>query len=110
MRSVSWPLGGANSSIMTAMSFVKWRHYARARLFELLRRPDDAIREYEQALRAAPGFLKAANALGYRHALAGRHAEAIRYFGEAVRLDGRDAVAHYNLGYNYESNRQPREA
>jgi tetratricopeptide (TPR) repeat protein len=68
------------------------------------------MREFQHALNIDPRFRKAANALAYRHALAGRHAAAIEYFVRARALDDRDAAVHYNLGFNYEKNRQPREA
>src|SRR5687767_7625597 len=102
--------GVANSSIMTAMNFDKWRHYLRARRSEIFGKTDDAIRDYRVALQADPGFRKAANALAYCYAQAGRHAEAIRYFEHAARLGRPDATVHYNLGYSYEKNREPRKA
>ena len=81
------------------MSFDKWRHYCRARWLEIFKRYDDAIGEYQLALRADPGFRKAANALAFRCAQAGRNAEAIRYFEEVLRLTPGDADTLFNLGY-----------
>jgi tetratricopeptide (TPR) repeat protein len=92
------------------MNFEKWHHYARGRLFEALGMHDRALAEYHLALRLDPDFRKAANALAWRYASAERYLEAIRYFGEALRLNARDATAHYNLGFLYAKNRQSREA
>ena len=92
------------------MFLLKWRHYTCARLLELARQPDAATREYEAALHLDPGFRKAANALAYRHAQAGRDAEAIRYFEQVVRLAPRDSEAHFNLGFVYARSGAPRKA
>ena len=92
------------------MLFVKWRHYACARLLELARQPDAAIREYEAALRADPGFRKAASALAYRHAQAGRDTEALRYLEQVVRLSPRDPDVQFNLGFVYARTGQHRKA
>lgn len=95
---------------MPGMNFAKWRHYGRARLFELLRMPGLALDEYHRCLAIDPDFRRAANALAFRYALAGRHAEAGRLFEVALRLDATDAAAHYNLGFVYEKNREMRKA
>jgi len=92
------------------MNFDKWRHYIRARLFELLGNHEGALAEYHEAFRIDPGFRWAANALAWRHASAERYTEAIRYFDEVLKLKAGDAVAHYNLGFVYAKNHQPREA
>jgi len=92
------------------MNFDKWRHYIRARLFELLGNHKGALAEYHEALRHDPGFRKAANSLAWRYASAERYTEAIRYFSEVLKLKAGDAVAHYNLAFVYAKNRQPREA
>ena len=92
------------------MNLDKWRCYIRARLLEVLGRRESALAEYQAAFRLDPNFRKAANAIAWRHAAAGRYAEAIRYFNEALRLKSRDATAHYNLGFVYEKNREPQRA
>ena len=89
------------------MSFDKWRHYVRARLSRSRGGPTTAIREYPARATLDPGFRKAANALAYRHAQAGRDAEAIRYFEQVARLDDRGTpTVHFNLGFIYEENRR----
>ena len=92
------------------MNFDKWGFYVRGRLFELLRRPEEAMVEYRRALDADPGFRRAANALAYRSALTGRNAEAIECFERVVRLDARDPHAHFNLGFVYAKAGQQRKA
>src|SRR5258706_7816023 len=92
------------------MNFDKWRHYIRARAFELIGNHEDALAEYHAAFRSDPGFRKAANAIAWCHASAERYPEAIRFFIEAIKLKTRDAIAHYNLAFIYAKNRQSREA
>ena len=92
------------------MNFDKWHHYIRARLLEIFGMHERALAEYHAVLRLDPDFRWAANALAWRYASVERYAEAIRYFGEALRLNAKDAIAHYNLGFVYAKNRQSREA
>lgn len=92
------------------MNFDKWRHYLRARWFGILRKHDNATREYQLALRFDPGFRKAANALAYHCAQSGRDAEAIRYFQDVLRMESRDADTHFNLGFVLARNGQHRGA
>ena len=92
------------------MNFDKWRHYVRARMLEVFRRPEDAIREFRLALTADPEFRKAANALAYRCARTGRHAEAIEWFERALQLDDRDSAVQFNLGFVYAEAGEPRKA
>ena len=92
------------------MKWDKWRHYIRARVLELLGNHGGALVEYEAAFRRDPDFRKAANAIAWRYSSVQRYPEAIRYFREVTRIDPRDALAHYNLGFVLAQNRQPREA
>lgn len=92
------------------MNLEKWRHYARARLLELLRNSEGAMAAYREALAADPGFRRAANALAYRCALAGRNADAIESFERVLRLGARDAAAHFNLAFVYARSGQQRKA
>jgi tetratricopeptide (TPR) repeat protein len=95
---------------MTLMNFEKWRYYIRARTLEMLGMRERALADYLESFKLDPDFRKAANALGFGYAAAGRHTEAIRYFSEALRLKSKDAVAHYNLAFVLAKNQQPREA
>ena len=95
---------------MMPMNFDKWRHYARARLLELMGKRESALSEYHAAFRLDPDFRWAANALAWRYASVERYPEAIQHFKEALRLRAGDADAHYNLAFVYAKNRQPREA
>ena len=92
------------------MNFDKWRHYIRARIFEVLGHHKVALAEYHEAFRVDPGFRWAANALAWRYASAERYTEAVRYFNEVIKLKTGDAVAHYNLAFVYAKNRQSRDA
>jgi tetratricopeptide (TPR) repeat protein len=92
------------------MNLDKWRYYARGRLFELLRRPEEGMAEYRRALESDPGFRRAANALAYRAALTGHGAEAIESFERVLRIDARDPIAHFNLAFVYSKAGQQRKA
>ncbi|TAM46531.1 MAG: tetratricopeptide repeat protein [Gammaproteobacteria bacterium] len=81
------------------MNIIAWRHFLRARLFRLLRRPHDAIAEYRLALAADRGFARAAHALAYLLADENRPGEAIQALRDAVRLEPANAAAWFNLGF-----------
>jgi protein O-mannosyl-transferase len=62
-------------------------------------RMDDAIAEYEEALRIKPDYALAHTNLGTAlDGIPGRGAEAITHYREAVRLWPDHGEAHYNLG------------
>jgi tetratricopeptide (TPR) repeat protein len=63
------------------------------------RRPDPAIAEYEKAIRLCPDDPQLHLRLGICWCDGKReYAKAISEFKEAIRLDSRHAMAHYNLG------------
>ncbi len=59
---------------------------------------DEAIRQYQEALRLKPDYADAHYNLGIALAKKGQIDEAIRQFQEALRLKPDYAEAHYNLG------------
>ncbi len=59
---------------------------------------DEAISEFQEAIRLKPDFAKAHNNLGTALGMKGQNAEAISEFQEAIRLAPNFAEAHYNLG------------
>jgi protein O-mannosyl-transferase len=59
---------------------------------------DEAIRQYQEALRLNPGFAQAHNNLGAALEKKGHTDEAIRQYQEALRLKADYAEAHNNLG------------
>ena len=62
-------------------------------------RSDEAIAEYEEALRLRPVYFQAHNNLGAAlEKIPGRLDEAIAHFEESIRLRPDFADAHYNLG------------
>jgi Tfp pilus assembly protein PilF len=62
-------------------------------------RLNDAIAQYEEALRLNPDYAEAHNSLGFAWALTpGRLDDARAQFAEALRLDPHCASAHTNLG------------
>lgn len=81
------------------MSFAKWQHYLRARLFHALRNEDAALAEYRLAAQAAPGFSRPLACIAFIHARRGEHAAAISHFREVLKLESQDAGMHFNLGF-----------
>ena len=59
---------------------------------------DEAIRQYQEAIRLKPDYADAHNNLGVALAKKGQIDEAIRQFQEAIRLKPDHADAHNNLG------------
>ena len=63
----------------------------------LLGRVDQAIVEFEEALRLDPASLEARLGLGCAHLGANRREEAIRHYRQALRLHPNSAAGHYKL-------------
>jgi protein O-mannosyl-transferase len=61
-------------------------------------RMQEAVEQYEQALRIKPDFAAAYNNLGIALRQAGRIQEAIALYEQALRLKPDSAAAHHNLG------------
>jgi protein O-mannosyl-transferase len=59
---------------------------------------DEAIRQYQEALRLKPGYADAHNNLGYALDEKGQLNEAIHELQEAIHLKPDDALPHNNLG------------
>ena len=60
---------------------------------------DEAIREYQEALRLKPEDAQAHNNLGNALAEQGKVEEAIEAYREALRLNADNPEAHFNLGW-----------
>jgi protein O-mannosyl-transferase len=71
---------------------------------------DEAIRQYQEATRLAPGYALAHNNLGLALSKKGQTDEAIRQYQEALRLQPGYAEAHNNLGVALEKKGQTGEA
>ena len=71
---------------------------------------EQAVREYEQAVRADPTLAAAHNNLGSAHFAAGRFEEAARSFGRACELDADYGQAHFNLALAHIKLGREREA
>ena len=75
----------------------KW-HYDRALNYSDMRDWDNAIREYQEAIKSEPQFLRAYNNLGNIYALRNQLAEAARYYALVLQIDPGLAQVHSNLG------------
>ncbi|MCB7129499.1 MAG: tetratricopeptide repeat protein [Candidatus Brocadiales bacterium] len=62
---------------------------------------DDAIPEFEEAVRLNPRFAMAYSFLGACYVSKGKYGLAIRQVEEAIKLDPQEAGYHYNLGMVY---------
>ena len=72
-------------------------HYYRGiTLFEA-GKVQEAIQQYEQAIRLKPDFASAYNNLGSSLQQAGKLAEAISYYKRALQIEPNNARLHYNL-------------
>lgn len=87
-----------------------WRHYLRARLYRLLRRPEPATTELRASLNHDPHFARAAHMLAYLLANRGDFHQALPLLEQTVALRPHDAGAWYNLGFAHDSNNDPARA
>lgn len=92
------------------MNFDLWRHYLRARLFEMLGKDQRAAAEYQQALQHNPRFARAASGLGYLDARQERYHEAARWFQTSLDIDPNNANVQFNLGFIHDKHGQREEA
>ena len=67
-----------------------WAHLALGYAAHMMRRTDDAAREYQRAIDLNPNFAAAHGYLGYTLAMAGRPDEAIGYLEQAIRMSPHD--------------------
>lgn len=92
------------------IDFEPWRHYLRARMFQKLRRNDQAVAEYRLALRFAPRWTRALNALGFLLARLERWEEAVDVLTRAAVTDPGSAITFFNLGFAWEKLHQDQRA
>jgi tetratricopeptide (TPR) repeat protein len=67
-------------------------------VFDHLGRYDEAVRQYEEAVRTRPDFAEAHNNLGNTLQRMGRLVEAVDEYKAALRITPALAETHYNLG------------
>ena len=73
-------------------------------------RTEEAIGDYNQALRAVPGYSLAYKALGIVYFPRGNYAQAKIYFQKAVQLDPQELESRFYLGTTYLKLGEPRLA
>ncbi len=81
------------------MNMDSWRHYLRAQMYLLTKRPEQAIGELRAVLDHDPRFARAAHRLAYLLASRKDFSRALPLLEQTVSLRPRDAGAWYNLGY-----------
>ena len=92
------------------MNLDAWRHYLRARVQLLLRRPDTALAAYRDALAADRGFARAAHGLAFLLAGRKQYPEAERALRQTVQGSPGNAAAWFNLGYICDQQHKTAEA
>lgn len=75
-------------------------YFAHGHLLEREGRFDEAVEQYQKALRLKPDFVAARNRLGITLNKLGRHHEATNEFLRAVELRPEEAYLHNNLGFS----------
>ncbi len=65
------------------------------------RKPDDAIKHYEKAVKLAPNFYHARNNLGTDYLAKKSYDAAREQFEQAIHLNAEDGAAYFNLGNTY---------
>ncbi|MGA7219377.1 MAG: tetratricopeptide repeat protein [Candidatus Sulfotelmatobacter sp.] len=78
-------------------------HYNLAAMLQARNKMDDAMREYESALRLRPEDAAANNALGAALLASGQAGEAVAYLSRALKARPDYFDAHYNLGNAFAS-------
>jgi tetratricopeptide (TPR) repeat protein/mono/diheme cytochrome c family protein len=73
-------------------------HYNLAAMLQAANKLDDAVREYESALRLRPHDAAANNAMGAALLASGQPGKAVAYLSEALKTRPDYLPAHYNLG------------
>jgi len=76
-----------------------WRYYLRGRVLEAFGVKAGAIAAYMDALRALPGFARAAARAAYLLASQQRYGEAEPLFRRAMQTEPGNAATHFNLGF-----------
>jgi protein O-mannosyl-transferase len=76
-------------------------HYDLGYAYLRLGRIDEAISEYQTALKLNPDFFGAHYDLGYAYLRLGRIDEAVKEYQTAIKLNPDSADAHYHLGKAY---------
>lgn len=92
------------------MNFAFWRHTLRARVLELLRRPLEALTEYQAALQLQPSSARTHHSVAFLLAGEKRYGEAQTHLREALRLQPKNADAWFNLGFLYEQQHERQKA
>lgn len=92
------------------MNMSAWRHYLRAQLYQLFKRPEQAIRELRAALVHDPQFARATHRLAFLLGARGDFTLALPLLEKTVALRPRDAGAWYNLGFAQDNSHHPAQA
>jgi superkiller protein 3 len=76
-------------------------HYNLGNAYSAQGKLDEAVREYQEALRINPNLAEAHNNLGLAYSDQGKLDEAVRECQEALKINPNLAAAHLNLGLAY---------
>ena len=79
------------------------RHYELALRYKENGKNEEAIKEFQAALRINPRFARAHNQLGILYGKVGHYDKAVEHCRKAVEIDPGFASAYYNLGVLYQT-------
>ena len=114
-RAVRWGLGlllgfSLAFNVLAGVENYADTHYGMGIALGLSGRMQEAMAQYEQALRFNPDYAEAHSNLGVALAQAGKTQEAIGHFEQALLINPDYAGVHYNLGVALEQLGKPIEA
>ncbi|MFN9490664.1 MAG: tetratricopeptide repeat protein [Betaproteobacteria bacterium] len=87
-----------------------WLHYQRARILLALRRPDQALQAYADALAANPRYALAAASAGFLEASREQWSQAAGWFERALEIESDNAEHWFNLGFVQQQRQRDEEA
>ncbi len=106
------PDGPSGAESFTAANLEAAHAYAQAQVLQFTGRTDEAVRQYQEAIRLDPGLGRAYSGLAAQYANTGRPSEAERYFQQALaRIDRMtDREKYRTRGSYYLFTRNPDKA
>jgi len=87
-----------------------WLHYTAAQVLSAFRLNHRAIDQFKAAIARDAGYADAWRSLGFLHGQLGDTKASVQCMQEALRIDPRDDVTRFNLGFVYHGAHRCRDA